>query len=489
MSSRRRVLAVGIDAAEPRLVLDLIEHGELPALRRLREEGSWTRVRSPAHIGSGAVWPSFYTGSEPHVHGVYHEWPWRPEAMSVVPLSLHGMRPFWASVGDADRTVGVLDVPLAPHTGVSRGFEVTEWGTFDTVEGRTAIFPPEIAPAIEEDHPFGGGRVGVREHDHIEPARLAAVSVEGAALRGELAARLLERTRPDLAVVVFSEAHHAGHHLWQTVEPEHSLYEDLPAAQPPPDVGLVDVFREIDRQIGRLTGAVGEDEAVLVFSLHGMGPARGIATTLLEAALRELGFAQPARRRFGSPSDLGRGALAAVKRRTPSAVKRLYYRRASHATRYRLAGPTMLPPLDWAHTRAFALPTDQHGYVRVNLRGREAEGAVARENYERTCEELRDALVQLRSEDGRRLVGDVIRPDPTGAPPALLPDLVVHWTDAALDRPVRVRDPAIEAWPTAPNRTGQHRFEGFCLARGLDRPADGLEASELHRLLRNARGA
>jgi predicted AlkP superfamily phosphohydrolase/phosphomutase len=480
MFSRRRVLAVGIDAAESSLVLDLIERDELPALRRLRDEGSWTSLRSPAHIGSGAVWPTFYTGTHPDRHGIYGDWSWRPDAMSVVRPRTDRLRPFWQ---DEDLTMGVLDVPLAPHVGLSRGFEVTEWGAHDRVQGRTAIFPPEIVPAVEEDHPFATGRLEAREHDRVEPAALASGCVEGAALRGKLAERLLERARPDLALVVFSEIHRSAHHLWHTVEPDHALYEDLPAEHPTPGPGLIDVFREVDRQIGRLTDAVGQDAAVVVFSLHGMRPCRGIAMSLLESVLLELGFAQPARRSW-------RGALATLKRRTPPPLKRLYYRRTPQATRYRLAGPTMLPALDWSETRAFALPTDQHGWVRVNLRGREGEGAVAPEDYESTCEDLRDALVGLSTEDGRPVVRDVVRAHPDGAPPALLPDLIVHWTDAAFDRPLRVSEPAIEAWPTVSERTGQHGFEGFCLARGLDHdPGEPLEASELHRLLRSACGA
>src|SRR5256885_8916367 len=47
------------------------------------------------------------------------------------------------------------------------------------------------------------------------------------------------------------------------------------------------------------------------------------------------------------------------------------------ATRY-LARPTMLPAYDWARTRAFSLPTDQHGWIRINLRGRERAGIVLR---------------------------------------------------------------------------------------------------------------
>jgi len=143
----------------------------------------------------------------------------------------------------------------------------------------------------------------------------------------------------------------------------------------------------------------------------------------------------------------------------------------------------MLPAFEWSRTRAFSLPTDQHGWVRVNLRGREAEGSVAPANYDATCDELADILAGLMTQDARPLVRDVVRADPSGAP-ALLPDLVVHWTDAVYDLPVRVKDPAIEAWPLGPDRTGNHRSEGFCLTRGLETaPSGPLETAELHRLL------
>jgi predicted AlkP superfamily phosphohydrolase/phosphomutase len=481
------VLAVGVDAAEPRLVLQLMERGELPALAGLRAEGSWTSVRSPAHIGSGAVWPTFLTGTEPDRHGVFGDWNWVPDEMTVVPPLRDRLHPFWATLEQEGLTAGVLDVEFAPHVGLSRGFEVTEWGAEYSMQGRTVISPPEIVPVVAQDHPFDSGRFEPNGNDRTDRAALASGCIEGAALRGELAKRLIERTRPDLAVVVFVEAHRAAHDLWHTVEPEHPLYEDLsPNGDQHAGPALVDVYREVDRQIGRLMDAVGDDAAVVVFSLHGMRASRGISS-MLEPALHELGFAQPPRRRSRSAGDRGRGAFAAAKRHTPFALKRLYHRRVPRDTRCRLAAPTMLAVLDWSRTRAFALPTDQHGWVRVNLRGREAEGAVAPEDYETTCEEVRNALEGLRTEDGRPLVDEVIRADPSGAPPALLPDLVVHWTDAALDRPVRVRDSTIEAWPISSETTGQHAPEGFFLARGLNGPLDEpLAASELQRLLVSA---
>jgi hypothetical protein len=84
----------------------------------------------------------------------------------------------------------------------------------------------------------------------------------------------------------------------------------------------------------------------------------------------------------------------------------------------------------------------------------------------------------------------VVGADASGAPPALLPDLVVHWTDAVFDRPVRVKDPALDAWPVVPARTGQHRAEGFCLARGLESaPGGSPAASQLHHVLVDACGS
>jgi predicted AlkP superfamily phosphohydrolase/phosphomutase len=486
MSSPRNVLAFWLDAADPKLVLDLIERGQLPTLARLRDDSSWTDVRSPAHIGNGAVYSSFFTGTEPQQHGIFGGWAWRPEEMRVAPVRTEMLRPFWA--GLEDTTVGVLDIPLAPHVGLKRGFEVTEWGPHYVMQGHISVSPPEVAAAIEEDHPFASGRVqALTPDDRMETAALASGCIEGAALRGALAERLLDHARPDVTVIAFPETHRVAHDLWHTVEPDHPFYADLPANGHDASPGLVDVYREVDRQIGRLIDAAGDDTAVLAFSLHGMRPSRGV-TSLLEPVLSELEFTQSPRGGGRSAGALARGALAAVKRSTPSALKRLYHRHVPRDTRFRLAAPTMLPVLDWSRTRAFALPSDQHGWVRVNLRGREAAGAVTPQDYERTCEELREALAELRTEDGRALVEAVEMADPSGAPPPLLPDLLVHWTDAAVDRPVRVSDPAVEAWPLVPDRTGQHRAEGFCLARGLDGPlGELLEASEMHRVLAGAR--
>merc|ERR1711916_253537 len=42
----------------------------------------------------------------------------------------------------------------------------------------------------------------------------------------------------------------------------------------------------------------------------------------------------------------------------------------------------------WSKMRAFALPAYSDGYIRINLKGRDANGIVDPKDYERTCDEI-----------------------------------------------------------------------------------------------------
>ena len=66
-STNTRLLAIAIDAAEPSYVRHLIDEGEMPALASLLRAGTWLRVKSPAYVGSGAVWPTFISAQGPRV--------------------------------------------------------------------------------------------------------------------------------------------------------------------------------------------------------------------------------------------------------------------------------------------------------------------------------------------------------------------------------------------------------------------------------------
>ena len=177
----------------------------------------------------------------------------------------------------------------------------------------------------------------------------------------------------------------------------------------------------------------------------------------------------------------------------PAPVKRLYYRTLPQAATQRLARPTMMPAYDWSRTRAFALPTDQHGWVRVNLEGREALGVVKPARYDATCREVEALLRGLVTEGGRPLVREVLRTAARAedASALSLPDIVVHWHDAAHEAPLKIKGWPVGAAAAGLKFTGQHALEGFCVtgARGAG-GADAVRAEDIHlRILEHLAGA
>lgn len=469
-----RTLAIGIDAAEATFVRQLIEQGELPALRSLlgdNEGGRWLSVRSPAHIGSGAVWPTFITGEEPTSHGVYSEWSWRPETMSLSRYHGRHLTPFWKTLAQQAIPVGIFDVPFAIPVGVSRGFEVCEWWAHDSTGAGLQAGPPEVLSVVKQFplHPLSANRFVVTTPDSQSNLKeLATACIEGVRLRGMLAQRLIKETKPRLSLLVFPEIHHASHQTWHTVDSDHQMYSGRGlnggrAVEPL----LKEVYRAVDHQIAGLIEAAGSGVTVMVFALHGMRPALGFPA-FLGPLLTERGFSSLASWSSQSWTNRALSLLSATKQHTPEELKKLYYKLTPTAATHKLARPTMLPVYDWENTRAFSLPTDQYGWIRVNLVGREAQGSVPLDQYDEICKQLEEMLLALTTESGLLLVQDITH-TVANAKSALsnpLPDLVVHWRDAAFASPLIIKDSKVQVEPVGKKSTGQHTSEGFCVYRG-----------------------
>lgn len=484
------LLAIALDATEPQFLRRLIEQKEMPAMQQLLSEGRWLRVESTALLGSGSVWPTFMTGQDPQAHGVYGEWSWHPETMKLSRYSGAGLRPFWQDLVDGGLAVGILDVPFMPMIGLSQGFEISEWGAHDVVEGKTQISPQNASQIVSRNppHPLQAGTPVAGPHDFQNLEKLGNACLNGIKLRGTLAGALVAETRPQFLLVTFTEIHRAAHYLWHHAEPDHQVYqndafENLTITQP----SMREIYGEVDRQIGELIKTVGDDTPVMVFSLHGMRPAHG-APAFLAPLLCELGFA-----RFGEWDNQGwrdraRGFMARVKKRTPTGLKKLYYKILPATATHRLALPTMLPLYDWSKTRAFSLPTDQHGWIRINLIGRESQGIVPANLYQDTCAELERALRDLKSENGAPLVRRIIRMAErvNDALKQRIPDLVIHWEDAAFESPLRIQGSAVEVEPVGRKYVGQHALEGFCILRSAHDPVeqDFLSSKDMHRLIK-----
>ncbi len=58
---------------------------------------------------------------------------------------------------------------------------------------------------------------------------------------------------------------------------------------------------------------------------------------------------------------------------------------------------------DWKEVRAFSLPSDSPGLVRLNIRGREQNGIVTESEAKVLCDEIADGLRTFCDIDGKRV--------------------------------------------------------------------------------------
>ncbi|MFL5867386.1 MAG: alkaline phosphatase family protein [Thermoleophilaceae bacterium] len=449
------MLAIALESAEWTLVQRLMEAGEMPNLGALAERSAKLTVAPQRYIGGVPLWPSFTSGLEPEEHRrLYGPWLWDPHQMRVAPQQFEPLMPLWSRAGAG--SVGLFDMPGVPETSAAAAFIIRGWGSHNPMEREYTVFPSDAASLLAERHPFRcGTEINYVSGDRVaELSRVGTDAIRGLRLRGAAAVRLLRRLRPEVAMIDFPEFHRSGHWLWHTLEPGDPLYESIPDAARSLPVGIADVYREADRQVGLLVEEAGPDAEVFVFSLNGMEPAHGIPD-FLRSVLLGTGYARIAKLRTRSLP--GRG-FRWVKARTPARVKRAYHGAASEKLLLRAA--QLLPDYDWAATRAFAIPSEQHGWIRLNVEGREVAGIVPAGEYDATCEGIEAMLRSLVSAAGEPLVKQVVR---TGKD-NVLPDLAVHWTPAAHGEVARLDGREFRAPRILPWLVGQHTVEGFCLA-------------------------
>jgi predicted AlkP superfamily phosphohydrolase/phosphomutase len=186
----------------------------------------------------------------------------------------------------------------------------------------------------------------------------------------------------------------------------------------------------------------------------------------------------------GHASERGRPSLIqSVRRFAPRGLVRPIVSRLPLRIRARLDAAVRNGLLDWSRTRYFPLDMDLAGYLRINVRGREAAGIVdAGRDYRAACDGLREDLLDFRDlETGEPLIGTIHHVDDMAAIDAayryLLPDLVVtgDTTRAVQTCGVQSRRFGELKWgrrrKVPSGRSGNHTDRGWFVAMGEGIPA------------------
>jgi predicted AlkP superfamily phosphohydrolase/phosphomutase len=472
--SCKRVLMVGIDAAEITLIERWRDDGSLPNLKALCDRGRFGPLASTAEWLVGSPWATFYTARPPQEHGFNHYLMWRPETMTLErpsPTWLPLPR-FWHELGQAGRRIVVVNVPLTYAPEPFPGIEISGWATHESLMA-PASHPPEILDwlrrSVADPEPD-------QDTGHLlaadEPAAIRKRGIDATEAVVTASLALMRKQPWDLFLACFSAAHRAGHALWDasSLADRSKLTDDQMAAV------LKEVYVACDAGLGRLVAEAGADARVLVFAVHGMGVNTSRSSILPEMLARVL--------KADAGTDAGADAaeprqslLKQLRNRVPNEWRNRLKSRLPVALQDRLTAHWRTGTIDWSATRAFVPFCDLEGFVRVNLRGREAQGIIAPgEDYERLLTTIADGLRSFVDEDtGEPVVAAIGRRDelyPTGPQRDLLPDLIVRWSSRPAAAHRRLGSPRYGAfaWSTPgrvpDGRSGHHRPTGFLAAAG-----------------------
>ncbi len=477
-SAARRLVMIGLDAAELAVVETI--RASLPTIDRLLG-GGVHRLASTASTLPGSVWPTFSTGTLPGVHGIYHHLQWDPTRMRIRRVGPEWLpyEPFWYGLERRGLEVAVLDVPMTFPPRRAAGIEIVNWGSHDQLSGfaaHPAAIGAEVRRRFGARHPMGY-EIPVTKTDR-ELARIRRNLVDGARRKGELARWLYDLRDWDCFLVVFGETHRGGHIL----SPEGD--GDARGLAP-----LHDVYRAVDAGLAPLVdAAIARGAAIVVFALHGMGPNTSqehfvprimdrvnarFANGVDRGEERPLGDVSldPAHRARTAAAtqtraDDGRGVVRWLREHVPARLQNAVAQAVPVAVRDAVVDRQITGGHDWTHTPGLDVLADLNGYIRFNVRGREARGLLDPDGAGvRVYRDwLTACLMSLQTSDGAALVGDVVAA-PTvfpGARSRLLPDLVVRWSGAP--PATRVTSPLLGEITAqlATGRGGNHRFEGFC---------------------------
>jgi predicted AlkP superfamily phosphohydrolase/phosphomutase len=442
-----RVLLIGWDGADWRILDPLLEAGALPNLQSLIDRGAKSVLRSTIPTHSWSAWPSFLTGVEPDDHGVWdileHDPPGADKHLPVTYRSIKE-RTFLRDLTAAGREQLMVNVPLTFPPPEVKG-RLVAGGVLP--KGKPFTWPHSLADDLERaGTPWPiNGMSWTTYHNRIEPYLEEVHRITKPRIDASL--RLMDEGEWDVAAFVFFSTDRVQHCLSEFLSPDHPDYAEN--AKTPTAEKIRDVYRMLDDALGRMVAKSREDDLVVFMSDHGFQSCTRAVN--MDRLLAQLGFLQfSASQAVYGP--LQWGPVRAV-------ARKVYDKLGLHGK------VALRQAVNWQKTRVYTSIRSTGEGVSVNLEGREVHGSVRPEDYDRVRDEVASRIESFVDPGtGRSPVKKVWRREELFKGKFLdeAPDLIFE------PAPLYSLTHAKTAVEAADWVSGDHRIEGVIVAAGPD---------------------
>ena len=301
-SKKRRLLLVGWDAADWKVINPLMDRGEMPNLARLVQNGVIGNIATLNPPYSPMLWTSIATGKRPTKHGVHGFSEPAPDGVSIRPVSSlsRKVKAVWNILNQSGLTPGVVgwwpSHPAEPISGVMVSDFFSKAG-----EGPdpAALVPGSVHPKNRRDRlaelritpmdlPGEAIRMFAPRYDLVDQDKdkrihtLAKLIAEAMNVHAA-ATEVLEHLDWDFAGIYYDAIDHFSHAFMGYHPPRLPWIreKDFDVFSPVID----NAYRFHDAMLGRLLELAGPETTVLLLSDHGFHPdEHRLASTPAEAA-------------------------------------------------------------------------------------------------------------------------------------------------------------------------------------------------------------
>jgi predicted AlkP superfamily phosphohydrolase/phosphomutase len=411
-----KLLVIGLDGASFNVLDPLIERGLLPNIGALIARGARAELETTFPPITAVAWSSFMTGKNPGKHGIFEfvRRDHRSNRELAVNASFRQGRAIWDLLGDAGKRVIVHNFPCTYPPHEVNGLMIAD---FMTPKGRRDFaYPASLLQEVEDK--FGSYRL------HLSQT-YAEGNVEG--VLDELFDELEYKAKVTEYLMTHYEWDAFFQYFWGTDRIQHELWHIIDESHPRHDKDEARAYRDrvhayferVDEIIGRLielAAAKNESERplVLICSDHGFGPVHKYCSLniwlLQQGFLKLKGDAMTRAKRMMFSLGLTPEFAFKVVKKLPLGKLRPSRGVSSQPGASKLLGKVFLSfnDVDWRRSVAFS--KGNYGQIYVNLKGREPNGVVSQDDYDRTCNRIIERLRELEDPlTGKPWIGQVFR--------------------------------------------------------------------------------
>lgn len=378
----KKCVVVGLDCAPAKIVFDQRE--KLPVLRELIENGLYGNLRSSDPPITIPAWMVMCTGKDPGRLGLYgfrHRKDYSYKDIWIATSQSIKEKAVWDIIGESGGQSCLVSVPPSYPPRPVAGNMISCFITPGSEKEYT--YPSQLRQEIEER--FGPYTFDVVFRTDDKDSLLEQI-YEMTRNRFEVMNYLIRRKTWDFFMFVEIGVDRIQHAFWKYMDREHHLYVK---GNPYEDV-IMDYYKDLDKKIGELLSNIDKNTTVLVVSDHGAKRMKG-AFCINEWLIEQ--------------GDL----VVREKPQSPVSMEKV--------------------EVDWSRSKYWGWG-GYYARLFLNIDGREAQGIILPEDYEKERDALVEKLMSIKGADGSEWKTRVLKPqqyfkEARGD----YPDLMVYFDD------------------------------------------------------------